>query len=339
MSRIIFPQGLQAQWINSLTKFKDLPTTELAKICGVHPRTFRDWRRGKYNISKDALLKLSKYFHVEVPKTIKCVSNFWYVEKGARKGGIKRFQLYGEIGTLESRKKGGTVSQQKRKENPEKYRALGCIVRKIFTPLTETESFAEITGIILGDGGITSNQLRITLDGKTDKEYAIFVKDLMEKVFNSPVAWYEYQNDNTIDLCISGVALIEQLEKWNLKKGNKIKMAVDFPSWIWKKLEYQRACVRGLVDTDGGLYFHTHLTKRIKYRNLGLCFTTWSKPLLLSVSKVLVRHNIKHSIDQEGRIYIYSIDEIKKYSQTFGPSNPKFKQKLDYYLAHTRRLN
>ena len=41
--------------------------------------------------------------------------------KGASKGGIKHLALYGPPGTPEGRKKGGHISQVRRKEHPEQY--------------------------------------------------------------------------------------------------------------------------------------------------------------------------------------------------------------------------
>lgn len=336
MARAIFQKGEQENWIDKLLNIHN--STELAKISGVNPRTFRDWHRGKYNISKGSLLRLSKYFNAPIPTNIKYLSDYWYVSKGARKGAMRRLELYGLLGNKESRRKGGIISQQRRRENPEKYRLLGCNVRKNFAPLRESIALAETIGIVLGDGGITNSQLRITLDRTTDRKYAFFVKKLMKKVFNQVPSWYEYERDNTIDLCISGVSLIEELARWGLEKGDKILRQVDFPSWIWLKAEYQKACVRGLMDTDGGLYFHNHWTKGIKYRNLGLCFTSMSKPLLFSVAKVLTRFNMKHSTSRN-RIYIYDLKEVEKYLITFDSSNPKNKEKLRYHLSHSKILD
>lgn len=337
MGRVIFPKNKQAEWINLLFRDSNVTTNEIANICGVSLRTIRDWRREKYTISEKALLKLSTYFNLAIPVNIKHVSNFWYVSKGAKKGALKRLLLYGPPGTPEGRIKGGKNSQKRRRENPEKYRQLGCYVRKNIISLQATEQFAESTGIILGDGGITKYQLKISLGSQTDREYAFFVKELFRKVFNEIPAWYEYKSDHVIELCISGANLIEELSRWGLEKGNKIHRQVDFPLWIWKSQEYQKACVRGLMDTDGGVYFHCHTTKGIAYRHLGICFTSWSKPLLTSVIRVLTSFNIKHS-SKEGRIYIYDLEVIKKFFDVFGSNNPKHIGKLKYHLSHDRKI-
>ena len=90
---------------------------------------------------------------------------------------------------------------------------------------------------------------------------------------------------------------------------------------------FEKACVRGLMDTDGGLYSHSHTTKGIRYKNIGLCFTSFSKPLLNSVSKILTKNSIGHSI-KKNRIFIYNLATIKKYLLVFGTNNPKNLKKI-----------
>jgi len=338
MSRIIFPKGEQTTFINNLLEGKRLKIDNLANICRVSSRTIRDWRREKFTLSEKALLQLSNKLDIIIPSNIKHVPNYWYIEKGARKGALKRLAIYGPPGTAEGRARGGRMSQLRRKENPEKYRLLGCNVRKSFLALVFSTSLAEATGIILGDGGITNYQLKIFLDRKTDRDYGKYVQHLFHKVFGEYPSFYDNKKDGTLELVISGANLVDNLGRIGLEKGDKIKRQVDFPRWIWKKREYQVACVRGLIDTDGGLYFHKHWSRGIRYRNLGLCFTSWSKPLLISVYKVLEKYKIKFSVDNDQRIYIYSLKEIEKYFSIFGTSNSKISQQLDYHKSNSKVL-
>ena len=43
-------------------------------------------------------------------------------------------------------------------------------------------------------------------------------------------------------------------DELGLKPGNKIKSQTTIPKWIWKSDELLKACVRGLIDTDGSVY-------------------------------------------------------------------------------------
>lgn len=340
MPRIIFKNNDQNQFLISIKNFSGLNTDKLALLCSVSPRTFRDWLRGKYSITYEALDSLTNRFSIQMPKDIVVVDNYWYAIKGARKGALKRMQLYGPPGTPEGRSKGGLISQARRRENPEKYNLLGCNNKKDFKIGNSSIEFAEVAGIILGDGAITNYQVRVSLSSIVDQPYAVFVIDLFEKVFKSKPILTKRSNCNAIDLTISGIGLVEELERWEFVRGNKVKNQVDFPKWIWQNVEFQKACVRGLMDTDGGCYFHKHKSNGLVYRNFGMCFSNESLPLVISIAKVLTSLNIKFSITREGtRIYIYSFTEIKKYFNLIDSNNPKNIKKFNGYLnENTHRV-
>lgn len=339
MGRVYFPFGEQKRWFGKIIKKSGLSATKLASLCKVIPRTFNDWKNGKFTVSQTVFLKLKKEFKIPVSRKVHILENYWYVSKGARKGGLERFRLYGSPGNVESRRKGGLISQERRRLDPEKYRALGCNVEKVFPFPKKSVYLAETVGIILGDGGITDYQLKITLNRITDFDYAKYVRKLLKSVFGEQPAWYEPRKEIVVNLCISGVNLVNILAKLGLNKGDKIKRQVDFPKWIWRNIDYQKVCVRGLMDTDGCAYFHFHQTQGLKYRNFGLVYTSYSAPLITSVSKVLMKFNIKHSIRKNGRIYIYDLEEIKKYFKIIGSSNKKHTDKFIYHLRNSRRLN
>jgi len=217
---------------------------------------------------------------------------------------------------------------------------VGCNVRKEFSVTKPTVDFAGAAWIILGDGSITQCQVRITLGMKTDPLYASFVSNLIRKVFGERPSWREYADDNTIELTLSGINLIEELTKWGFRNGDKVRQQVDLPTWIWRNIDFQKACVRGLMDTDGGCYFHKHKTNGLTYRNFGMCFTSHSLPIVSSVAKVLKLLRFKFSLSRGGtRIYIYDLREIKRYFELIGSSNSKNHGKFKYYLSQkTHRI-
>ncbi len=333
MPRIIFKSDRQDQFLKKVKQYSGLNVNALALLCSVSPRTFRDWLRGKYSISEGALLVLKDKLGIKLPEDIEVVDNYWYVTKGARKGGLKRLELYGPPGTPAGREKGGLMSQLRRKENPEKYKFLGCNVKKEFIVDHTSVEFAEIAGIILGDGAITNGHLRVTVSSIVDKPYADFIRDLFCKIFRERPKLFKRRYQNALDLTINGVGIVEELERWGFTRGNKVRQQVDFPSWVWENQEFQKACVRGLMDTDGGCYFHKHKVNGLVYRNFGMSFTNKSLPLITSMSKVLTLLGVKFSLAKANtQIYIYSFAEIKKYFSIIGSNNAKNIQKFNSYL-------
>lgn len=340
MPRILFENGNQSLFLNKIKQSTGLSTDELAFLCNVSSRTFRDWLRGKFSLSDKALLTLTNRFSIPIPRRIKVVDNYWYASKGARKGGLKRLKLYGPPGTQAGREKGGLMSQLRRKENPKKYQLLGCNVKKEFIVNRTSVEFAEVAGIILGDGAITNGHLRVTVSSVVDKPYADFIRDLFYKIFREKPRLFKRRQQNALDLTINGVGIVEVLERWGFIRGNKVIHQVDFPSWIWQNQEFQKACVRGLMDTDGGCYFHKHKVNGLVYRNFGMSFTNKSLPLITSTAKVLTALGIKFSLAKANtQIYIYSLAEIKKYFNLIGSNNPKNNVKFNGYLnENTHRV-
>lgn len=47
--------------------------------------------------------------------------------------------------------------------------------------------------------------------------------------------------------------LVFTLKHWGFPPGNKKRNNVEIPSWIFQRKEYLKACIRGLVDTDGSV--------------------------------------------------------------------------------------
>lgn len=133
MTRIIFPKGEQNNFLNEILQREKIDIDKLAKICRVSSRTIRDWRREKFTLPEKALLQIRKKINIKIPLDIKYLPDYWYVLKGAKAGGLKRLKMYGPPGTLEGRKKGGRISQLKRKIHPEWY--TNCILRKTFPQL------------------------------------------------------------------------------------------------------------------------------------------------------------------------------------------------------------
>ncbi len=309
-----------------------LNSEDIGKLCHVSGRTFRDWARAKFTIPLKIGQYLSKKFKVNFPKKFKVLNEFWQISKIAKMGALARYKLYGPPGSIESRRKGGTVSQQNRKDNPKKYKMLGCNIKKIFKFPKYSEELAELAGIIMGDGSINNYQLRIYLDRKVDKKYTVFVGSLIKRIFHEQPSLIERKNRGTIEITLSGIGLVEILKKIGLKKGDKAINKIKFPKWIWQRKSYQTACIRGLFDTDGGLYFHIHKKWKNKKPYLGWCFSSSSKNLINDYLRALSNLGLNAKKAKEDRIYIYNFSDIEKYMNLVDTSNIKNAEKFNKYL-------
>ncbi len=112
-----------------------------------------------------------------------------------------------------------------------------------------------------------------------------------------------------------------------LKSGNKTTRQVDVPSWVAKNADFSRACIRGLVDTDGCVYVDRHKVKGKTYESYGIAFTNASLPLLDFVENKLKEFG--YSPTRFGRhIRLRRRPEIFRYIKEIGFSNPKHSRKI-----------
>jgi len=311
-----------------------ISVSQAAKLCDVSERTIRDWRRGKFLIQKMAMIKLYKKTCMPAPIFFEEKEDYWYASKGAKIGGklgaAACIEKYGFAG-------GDPVYRKKKWyqwwNNKGKY-AKNSIIKaplKIKKPRF-SKDLAEFTGIMLGDGGIAISQIVISTNSIDDKQYSFFVKELIKKLFGVEAAMYYPPCASVVNIVVSRKNLVEFCnKKLGLKIGHKLKQGLDIPPWIKGNLEFEKACMRGLMDTDGCLFHECHNIKGKKYCYPRLSFVTASVPLRNSVVEILQKLNLNPKIRGSNQRYVQIEDKekIREYFRVVGSSNPKHLNK--YY--------
>ena len=303
----------------------------IARICSVSERTVRDWRREKFLADFDSLKKILNKTNLEIPKNIEIKDPFWYVHKGAKIGGklgaeacFKKYGYYG--GNPEYRKK----KWYEWWERKGKYEKNFLFREKDIQKPQKSIDLAEFVGIVLGDGCITKYQITFTLHSVDDKKYGEFIIKLIKKLFNISVGVCSDKSALANRYYISRTKLVNFcIKELGLKMGNKIKQQVDIPNWIKANEFYARACVRGLVDTDGCIFNHKYKVKGKQYDYKKLSFTSYSKPLRESFFKILKQNGLNPRIAQDRDVRIDSIIDMKNYFKIFNSNNSKHLNK--YY--------
>lgn len=202
--------------------------------------------------------------------------------------------------------------------------------RKIINFPNESIELAELLGAIAGDGGITNWQLVISLNSISDQRYSVYLHSLIKNLFNIDAAVRKRPDQSTLLLVSSSTTLVDYLVKKGATRGNKIIQNLDIPSWIKGKPQLEKAFVRGLMDTDGCLYIHKHKVLGKEYKNIGLCYTSYSEKLLNSVAGIFNKFGIPpHLTDRNRRIYLYSSLSVVKYLNVFHSSNPRITNIFD----------
>lgn len=246
-----------------------------------------------------------------------------YAQRG-RLGALRRYELHGNPGTPEGRSKGGRRTCEFFRLHPDIARQSNFDTLKEIKRPARSVELAKFIGIMLGDGGIRSKyQLTISFNDKTDREFAEYVTRLIKRLFAVEHIISKRKGSLGADIVVSSASVIDFLLKQGLKAGNKVKNQVDIPAWIKSDLEFQKACLRGLVDTDGSLYCHRYKVNNKWYNYLKLDFTSCSKPLLRSAYAIFSNLGIRASL-KGVHISVSAKAEVNRYLATVGSSNIKF---------------
>jgi hypothetical protein len=320
--RAIFPKGEQKKFILDAKDKLDLRWKELSVLLKISEKSLKGWRDEKNSMTLEAVKVIGKSTGKKKPMNVKIKDRFWYVKRGAKKGGLAVYKKYGIIGGDQEKRKEKWRKWWEKEGRHKKYKILEPLPFK--KPLL-SEELAEFVGIILGDGGISQRQITVTLNRITDKEYFKFVGMLVKKLFDTNFGIYKSPNYLADDIVISRTGIVKYCTKeLGLKIGNKIKNQVDIPDWIKQNKKFQAGCVRGLVDTDGSIMFHKYKSggKYYCYKKLSYCSRSF--PLLKSVGNIFKKFNIKYRFTRNNyEIRIESQKEVAKYFDLIGSHNPK----------------
>jgi hypothetical protein len=197
----------------------------------------------------------------------------------------------------------------------------------------ESVYLAEFFGILFGDGGIGNKwQFVISLNSEADLEYSEYVVKLIKFLFKIDVAVRKRPGQKCLLVVVSSISLIDFLLSKGAVYGNKVAKGFDIPKWILKNRDYHRCFVRGLMDTDGGFYTHSHRVGNRDYVNMGFCFASFSLNMTASVAQIFRKYDINPHIERNGtRICLYSIKAMSEYLRVFGSSNPRLYKKFEQW--------
>ena len=329
--RLVFSQpGEQRLFLLSAKERFNCSWEKIAEKIDVHPRSLRDWAREKNNMSFRAAVLISHEANINIPKT--AVAKKWKEHLYSIGAGGRQQCTEGKVKAAvreEYRKQKWQDWWQK--SGKHKSQLWRNQQQKSFHKAAKSENLAEFIGIMLGDGGISRYQAKITLHSKDDWEYTLYVTELIQKLFHVRPSVTQHRPFNANDIVISRIGLVEYLvNDLGLVRGNKVLQQVDIPEWIKSDHKFRIACVRGLIDTDGGVFTHRYRVNRKEYAYKKLAFTSLSGPLLRSVFDILKEEGIETRITRQSDIRIESRRMMERYMRLIGTHNPKHLKRYMY---------
>lgn len=171
-------------------------------------------------------------------------------------------------------------------------------IRKIQIP-EKSRILAEFLGILFGDGHFLRSKkayhIGITLNLTEDGFYSNYVSRMIKILFGLEPKIARRPDYGTLVLSIDSKVITRFLSGLGFRAGSK-KGNLKVPDWIKSNKKYIRSFLRGVIDTDGSLFFTKRGTyKKNKYpvieiklhderliRDIGLLFDRIKFPVVLS---------------------------------------------------------
>jgi len=213
-------------------------------------------------------------------------------------------------------------------------------------PLEISSKLAEEIGWHIGDGSMNFYKNSGKLKGfyqlrghiEDDREhYEKRIKPLFKKLFDIDVRIRDMPSTRVVGFQIWNDNLIKFKKKLGLPLGKKFE--VQIPSILFKNIELTKAVLRGIFDTDGGIY----LEKKNKKLYPRIYITTssfkLSEQLLKLFNKLgfrITRYSQLYNKDfNRQRSYILTIRGVEmfhKFMKEISPKNPKHENKYQSFL-------
>ena len=120
------------------------------------------------------------------------------------------------------------------------------------------EVLAYLIGVGLGDGSLSNPNgrvvcFRIFCDSKYQKLLNKITVALNSILPESKV--YLVKTKSKCVVLVSYSKYWENILGWKVGQGSKFEQNVQIPEWIWCQDRYVKACLQGLVETDGSIYY------------------------------------------------------------------------------------
>ncbi len=215
--------------------------------------------------------------------------------------------------------------------------------------LEKSESLAEMLGIILGDGRLRWDptgrhyQLDVILNWVEEKDYVLYVNDLMMRLFQyKPKLSRQINEDGSIGkgiyLTIYSKKLVYELISLGLIPGNKVENQIKVPKWIKECKSYMIACLKGLFDTDGSIFpviKEGAIKMNFKNGSLSLVedFKEMTELFEIKTSKISSYSEITEKTNEFSITFILQIqarNQVKKFLDIINPM--KWEYRKEYLL-------
>lgn len=289
--RMRLKPGMQATLVQAVKKQTKFHWAKLSKLLGVSDFTLRcDWGYERTTIPEPCFLKLISF----LPKGQQARFNAALLETLDQNWG---------------QRKGVEISLQ----------AQGVTrIGKISREMLASPDFAEFIGIVLGDGHVSRKSIAIAFNNKCEQEYANYVCSLVENLFGKRPLQSVKNGGSVRYVLTNSTELVSFLVAHGIPLGSRKNRAIGALGIFGKNKTLLRRFVRGLVDTDGGVF-----RKSRKDMRLLIEFKSFNKSLLDSFVRAVKLLGFHPSKSGKNAARIQLQEEVHRYAREVGFSNHK----------------
>lgn len=213
-------------------------------------------------------------------------------------------------------------------------------------PLITSPELAEEIGWHIGDGSMNFYKNRGKLRGfyqlrghiEDDKEhYEKRIKYLFKKLFDIEIRIRDMPSTRVVGFQIWNDNLIEFKKKFGLPLGKKYEIAI--PKEFLVNINLKKAVIKGLFDTDGGIYLerkNKKLYPRMYITTISFKLSEQLLKLFRNMGLRATRHsqlyNQKFNRKRSYIITIRGVEMFHKFMKEINPQNPKHQEKYQIFL-------
>lgn len=293
---------------------------QLANFLKIRRNMLSNYRNGKLTLPENFYMKLSAQFKENdkefFSKSISFLEDNW----GRIKAGKMTYYKYKHIFD-EGRKKAINAVRKK--------------THKFDTNISLTKELAYFIGLFIGDGFTNKYGgyylTQFTGDKKEKQFYETLISDYCKRIFSITPVIREDKKGNFIRVNLYSIDLFNLITKrFKISAGRKSKSVIIPDEILNSESAIIKACIRGLYDAEGCIFFDKRESYKKPYPRIDLHMNNLE--LLKQIYNLLNRLEIKctlGTIKNNLRVIIYGEEQVKKFVQEIGFSNPK----------HIKRLN
>ena len=191
-------------------------------------------------------------------------------------------------------------------------------------PKTWSSDLAEFYGAMLGDGCIYSNLNTLCISGNAqlDENYIYYLEDLSESIFEIKPKVYFQQSESVVRLALNCRKISRFFKKSGFKSGEKSGKEFEIPEQVYENNLISHM-VRGLFDTDGGIYSHpnTGIMLDITAKNESI------RQFLVDAVEML---DLPLGVTSD-RVQLYGEEDLDIFFKIVGSSNSRNIKRYLYY--------